>query len=124
MLTPLPASLQNSHQNGGRVFLIFVANPRTKRLCSSVSRMYSEAVVPQTGRRSADVRCRTIRKLVLCAAYPAPRRSSAPCDQAGTCCVHSPARQIDAYTELERNLFIRRLPPGEQLGGFERDEKL
>jgi hypothetical protein len=86
--------------------------------------MYSEAVVPQTGRRSADVRCRTIRELVLCAADPAPSGSSAPCDQAGTCCVHSPARQIDAYTELERNLFIRRLPPGEQLGGFERDQKL
>ena len=31
--TPPPACLQNSHQNGGRVFLIFVAGPRTARLC-------------------------------------------------------------------------------------------
>ena len=30
---PLAAALQNSHQNGGRVFLIFVADPRTVRLC-------------------------------------------------------------------------------------------
>ncbi len=29
MAMPLPATLQNSHQNGGRVFLIFVADPRT-----------------------------------------------------------------------------------------------
>ncbi|MDT5345574.1 MAG: hypothetical protein QOE52_4758 [Mycobacterium sp.] len=29
---PLPATLQNSHQNGGRIFLIFVADPRTVRL--------------------------------------------------------------------------------------------
>jgi hypothetical protein len=29
---PLPAGLQNSHQNGGRVFLIFVADPTTTRL--------------------------------------------------------------------------------------------
>jgi hypothetical protein len=35
-----------------------------------------------------------------------------------------PARQIDAYTGLERKLFIRRLPPGEQRVGFEWDEKL
>ena len=33
MATPLPAGLRNSHQNGGRVFLIFVADPRTVRLC-------------------------------------------------------------------------------------------
>jgi len=31
---PLPAGLQNSHQNGGSLFLIFVADPRTRRLCS------------------------------------------------------------------------------------------
>jgi hypothetical protein len=30
---PLPAALQTSHQNGGRIFLIFVANPRNLRLC-------------------------------------------------------------------------------------------
>ena len=32
---PLPARLQNSHQNGGRIFLIFVADPTTVRLCRS-----------------------------------------------------------------------------------------
>jgi hypothetical protein len=32
---PLPAALQNSHQNGGPVFLIFVADPRTVRLCTT-----------------------------------------------------------------------------------------
>jgi hypothetical protein len=32
---PLPVGLQNSHQNGGWVFLIFVADPRTGRLCST-----------------------------------------------------------------------------------------
>jgi hypothetical protein len=32
--TSLPAALQNSHQNGGCVFLILVANPRTVRLCT------------------------------------------------------------------------------------------
>jgi hypothetical protein len=31
--TSLPAALQNSHQNGGCVFLIFVADPRIRRLC-------------------------------------------------------------------------------------------
>src|ERR1700694_2023336 len=30
---PLPGGLQNSHENGGQVFLIFVADPRTVRLC-------------------------------------------------------------------------------------------
>jgi len=30
---PLPAGLQNSHGNGRRSFLIFVADPRTVRLC-------------------------------------------------------------------------------------------
>ena len=29
---PLPAGLQNSHRNGGSIFLIFVADPRTARL--------------------------------------------------------------------------------------------
>ncbi|EUA26449.1 hypothetical protein I550_1577 [Mycobacterium intracellulare 1956] len=61
---------------------------------------------------------------MLTAADPAPRCRSAPCNQARTCCVHSPARQIDADAELERDLFIRRLPSGEQLGRFEWDEKL
>jgi hypothetical protein len=31
----LAAALQNSHQDGGRVFLIFVADPITVRLCRS-----------------------------------------------------------------------------------------
>jgi hypothetical protein len=31
----LPAGLRNSHQNGGWVFLIFVADPRTLRLCKT-----------------------------------------------------------------------------------------
>jgi hypothetical protein len=31
--TPLPARLQDSHQNGGRAFPIFAADPRTERLC-------------------------------------------------------------------------------------------
>jgi hypothetical protein len=35
MATALPARLQNSHQNGGRLFLIFVADPRTVRSCRS-----------------------------------------------------------------------------------------
>jgi hypothetical protein len=30
---PLPAALRNSHPNSGRVSLIFVADPRTARLC-------------------------------------------------------------------------------------------
>ena len=35
-MTPsLAAGLQDSHRNGGRVFLIFVADPRTVRLCNS-----------------------------------------------------------------------------------------
>src|ERR1700751_89817 len=38
MPMPLTAALQNSHRNGGRVFLIFVANPRTMRSCSSAAR--------------------------------------------------------------------------------------
>jgi hypothetical protein len=29
----LPGRLQNSHQDGGAAFLIFVADPRTARLC-------------------------------------------------------------------------------------------
>lgn len=29
---PRPAHLQNSHQNGGRIFLIFVTDPITVRL--------------------------------------------------------------------------------------------
>src|ERR1700694_2429864 len=37
MAMALPAGLQNSHQNGGRVFLIFVADPRTVRLCMTLS---------------------------------------------------------------------------------------
>jgi hypothetical protein len=35
MGTPLAASLQNSHRNGGRIFLIFVADPRIIRLSRS-----------------------------------------------------------------------------------------
>ena len=31
---PLAAALQNSHQDGGCVFLILVADPRTARLCN------------------------------------------------------------------------------------------
>ena len=38
---PLPAGLQNSHQNGGRVFLIFVADPRTIRLCMNREHVFS-----------------------------------------------------------------------------------
>src|SRR5258708_6917779 len=34
MATGLPAGLQNSDRNGGRIFLIFVANARTARLCT------------------------------------------------------------------------------------------
>ena len=44
---PLAAALQNSHQDGGGVFLIFVADPRTARLCNS-DRFGS------TGRRLGD----------------------------------------------------------------------
>jgi hypothetical protein len=44
---PLAAALQNSHQDGGRVFLNFVADPRTARLCNS-DRFGS------TGRRLGD----------------------------------------------------------------------
>jgi hypothetical protein len=35
IVMPLPAALQNSHQNGGRVFLIFVADPIDLRSYSS-----------------------------------------------------------------------------------------
>ena len=31
----LAVRLQNSHQNGGRVFLIFVADPTTARWCTN-----------------------------------------------------------------------------------------
>ncbi len=34
----LPGRLQNSHRNGGRVFLIFVADPRPARLFRNFSR--------------------------------------------------------------------------------------
>lgn len=34
----LPGRLPNSHRNGGRVFLIFVADPRTARLFKNLSR--------------------------------------------------------------------------------------
>jgi hypothetical protein len=44
---PLAAALQNSHQDGGRVFLNFGADPRTARLCNS-DRFGS------TGRRLGD----------------------------------------------------------------------
>ena len=44
---PLAAALQNSHQDGGGVFLIFVADPRTVRLCNN-DRFGS------TGRRLSD----------------------------------------------------------------------
>jgi hypothetical protein len=33
MAMPLPATLQNSQQSGGRAFLIFMADPRTEGLC-------------------------------------------------------------------------------------------
>ena len=35
MTASLPADLQNSHQDGGCVFLIFVADPRTIRLSNN-----------------------------------------------------------------------------------------
>jgi len=35
MAMSLPGRLQNSHGNGGRVFLILVADPRTTRLCTT-----------------------------------------------------------------------------------------
>ena len=38
--TLLPAALQSSHQNGGWVFLIFVADPITVRLCRTCSISY------------------------------------------------------------------------------------
>jgi hypothetical protein len=34
----LPAALRNSHEDGGRVFLIFVADPRTAQLFRNFSR--------------------------------------------------------------------------------------
>ena len=33
---PLAAALQNSHQDGGRVFLIFVSDPRTARFATLI----------------------------------------------------------------------------------------
>ena len=39
MAMPLPAGLQNSHQNGARVFLISVADPITVRLCRIARRV-------------------------------------------------------------------------------------
>jgi hypothetical protein len=44
----LPAGLQNSHRNGARVFLIFVADPRTVRLYifdSSVPQLHGKQAV-------------------------------------------------------------------------------
>jgi hypothetical protein len=38
---PLPAAMQNYHQNGGGVFLNFVADPRTVRLCT-IPRSYEQ----------------------------------------------------------------------------------
>ena len=35
---PVPAGLQNSHRNGGGIFLIFVADPITVRSCTNRSR--------------------------------------------------------------------------------------
>ena len=37
MTLALPAALRNSHRNGGSVFLIFVADPITVRLCRNLS---------------------------------------------------------------------------------------
>jgi predicted naringenin-chalcone synthase len=36
----LPGRLQNSHRNGGRVLLIFVADPRTGRLFRNMGKVY------------------------------------------------------------------------------------
>jgi hypothetical protein len=43
---PLTAGLQNSRQNGGWVFLIFVADPTTVRLCNIL--LEAETGAPQT----------------------------------------------------------------------------
>ena len=48
MTAPLPAALQNSHRNGGRVFLIFVANPRTVRSCTTRMLARLPAIGPES----------------------------------------------------------------------------
>lgn len=50
MTNALPAHLQNSHHDGGRVFLIFVADPRTIRLSHS----NPHEGLPDSGIRSAQ----------------------------------------------------------------------
>ena len=51
MATRLPACLQNSHQNGGRIFLIFVADPTTVRLCMNREHVGDAVGVAQRRRR-------------------------------------------------------------------------
>jgi hypothetical protein len=49
MTMPLPAALQNSHENGERVFLSFVANPRIARLCRISDAVSSSAQSSKPG---------------------------------------------------------------------------
>jgi len=66
---PRPANLQNSHQNGGRVFAIFVADPKTVRLC----KLYRGTLGPGVGlRRRHTTRWAAWRGAV----NPAPRQLS------------------------------------------------
>lgn len=51
------------------------------------------------------------------------RRFPALGNETGARCVHPPARQINADTELERHLLVCCLAAGEELGGLEWDEK-
>jgi hypothetical protein len=55
MTTPLAARLQNSHQNGGRVFLIFVADPNRTVVqdlgrCFVIRAIVEALTVPWTAR--------------------------------------------------------------------------
>lgn len=51
------------------------------------------------------------------------RRFPALGNETGARCVHPPARQINADTELERHLLVCCLAAGKELGGLEWDEK-
>jgi hypothetical protein len=55
MTTPLAARLQNSHQNGGRVFLIFLADPNRTVVqdlgrCFVIRAIVEALTVPWTAR--------------------------------------------------------------------------
>jgi hypothetical protein len=49
MTLPLPAMLRNSHRNGGGLFLIFVADPRTEGDAPPSQLLVGDSAIPQPG---------------------------------------------------------------------------